>query len=156
MSRTVHVLYSFSLTRLSPRCWLTGISFYVAFLVPVGLVLLFNCVVFAAVTWKLCALRKRKISNSDHFDLGAQLRATVSITVLLGLTWVLAIFAIGRASLTFMYLFAAFNSLQGFCVFVFQCLLQPEMRKRWLVACCPHCLPQPADSKSGELRDEVR
>ena len=135
------------------RCWLSGVPFYVAFLLPVCLILIFNVVVFVAVTWKLCRLRKSKISTSDRFDLGAQLRATVSVTVLLGLTWLLAFFAIGEASLTFSYLFAAFNSLQGFAVFVFQCLLQPEMRRRWVLACCPYCAPETGesrDSKSGE------
>ncbi|XP_022094806.1 adhesion G-protein coupled receptor G2-like isoform X1 [Acanthaster planci] len=133
-------------------CWLSGIPFYVAYLLPVCLILLFNVVVFVAVTWKLCQLRKSKISTSDRFDVAAQLRATVSVTILLGLTWLLGFFAIGDASLTFSYLFAAFNSLQGFAVFVFQCLLQPEMRQRWVLACCPYCAPETGDfrdSKSG-------
>ena len=138
------------------RCWLSGISFYVAFLLPVCLVLIFNVVVFVAVTWKLCKLRKSKISQSDRFDVAAQMRASVSITFLLGLTWVLGIFAIGEASLTFNYLFAIFNSLQGFSVFVFQCLLQPEMRRRWVAACCPYCAPEAPDSRDSKSGKSLR
>ncbi|XP_071800900.1 adhesion G-protein coupled receptor G6-like isoform X2 [Asterias amurensis] len=137
-------------------CWLSGISFYVAFLVPICLVLIFNTFVFVTVTWKLCHLRKSKISQSNRFDLGAQLRASASITFLLGLTWVLGFFAIGEASLTFNYLFATFNSLQGFSVFVFQCLLQPDIRKRWVMVCCPSCSSEPYDSKSGAFSTSTR
>ncbi|XP_038058912.1 adhesion G-protein coupled receptor G2-like isoform X2 [Patiria miniata] len=133
----------------SGLCWLSGLSFYISFLLPVCLVLVFNIVVFVAVTWKLCRLRRSKISTSDRFNVAAQLRATVSVTILLGLTWILGFFAIGAASLTFSYLFAAFNSLQGFAVFVFQCLLQREMRQRWVQACCPNCAPETGDTKSG-------
>ncbi|XP_033635708.1 adhesion G-protein coupled receptor G2-like isoform X2 [Asterias rubens] len=137
-------------------CWLSGIPFYVAFLVPICLVLIFNTFVFVTVTWKLCHLRKSKISQSNRFDLGAQLRASASITFLLGLTWVLGFFAIGEASLTFNYLFATFNSLQGFSVFVFQCLLQPDIRKRWVMVCCPSCSSEPYDSKSGAFSTSTR
>ncbi|XP_072019677.1 uncharacterized protein [Amphiura filiformis] len=129
----------------SGLCWLSTIPFYAAFLAPVCLILLFNSIVFIMVTKQLCDMRKRKITKSDSFDLAAQLRASFSITFLLGLTWILAIFAVGSADLTFSYLFAIFNSLQGFSLFFFQCVLNPDIRKRWFRVCCPKCAPPEDD-----------
>ncbi|XP_038059535.1 adhesion G-protein coupled receptor G4-like [Patiria miniata] len=114
-------------------CWLARIPFLASFLAPVCAVLLFNMVVFVAVTWQLCKMRRRNISQSRRkFDLAAQFKASASITFLFGLTWAFALFGIGEARLAFSYLFAIFNSAQGFNIFVFQCLLKPSIRKRWL------------------------
>lgn len=41
------------------------------------------------------------------------LRSVVSLTFLLGMTWGFALFAWGPVSVSFMYLFSIFNSLQG-------------------------------------------
>ena len=72
-----------------------------------------------------------------------------SITFLLGLTWTLAIFAVGNADLTFSYLFAIVNSLQGFSLFFFQCVLNEDIRKRWYRVCCPKCAPPEDDGNSS-------
>ena len=39
-------------------------------------------------------------------------RGIVGVAILLGLTWIFAVFAIDQASVVFYYLFAIFNSLQ--------------------------------------------
>ncbi|XP_022094855.1 adhesion G-protein coupled receptor G2-like isoform X3 [Acanthaster planci] len=114
-------------------CWLARIPFLASFLAPVCTVLLFNLVVFVAVTWQLCKMRRRNISQSRRrFDLAAQFKASASITFLFGLTWSFALFGIGEANLAFSYLFAIFNSAQGFNIFVLQCLLKPTIRQRWM------------------------
>ena len=51
--------------------------------------------------------------------------------VLLGLTWLFGTMAIGDARLSFQYLFCVFNSLQGFAIFWFHCVRQPEVRQCW-------------------------
>ena len=56
----------------------------------------------------------------------------LGIMFLFGITWVLAAFTIREASLTFQILFAAVNSLQGFFVFIFFCVLSSEVRQLWL------------------------
>uniref|UniRef100_A0A3B3CMD0 G-protein coupled receptors family 2 profile 2 domain-containing protein n=1 Tax=Oryzias melastigma TaxID=30732 RepID=A0A3B3CMD0_ORYME len=58
------------------------------------------------------------------------------ITFLLGLTWGFAFFAWGPVNLAFMYLFAIFNSLQGFFIFVFHCAMKESVRKQWSAHLC--------------------
>ncbi|XP_076445246.1 uncharacterized protein LOC143283086 isoform X3 [Babylonia areolata] len=120
-------------------CWLKGLSFYIAFLAPVCLILLLNFVAFGLVVRQIVGMGERKLHKSDSFSVGQQLRGAVGVAILLGLTWVFALFAIDRASVVFYYLFAIFNSLQGLWIFVFYCLLKKEARSAWKRAlpCCP-------------------
>lgn len=133
-------------------CWLKvgGIPFYASFVAPSLAVILFNFIIFSLVTNQLCSLRRRSVAaSSEQFDVSAQLRASLSITVLLGLTWGLGIFMIGEASLVFSYLFAIFNSFQGFSIFVFHCLLKEEVRLGWRKVFCPQCLTLEEMTKSS-------
>ncbi|XP_071506944.1 adhesion G-protein coupled receptor G6-like [Diadema antillarum] len=135
-------------------CWLEvgSVVFYVTFAAPALFMLLFNGVIFCLVTNQLCSLRRRSISSSESFDGASQLRASLSITVLLGLTWALAIFMIGDAGLAFSYLFAIFNSSQGLCIFLFHCVLNEEVRLGWRTILCPQCLTleELAKTSSGQ------
>ena len=58
------------------------------------------------------------------------------IMFLFGLTWLFGALTISDASLTFQFLFAIFNSLQGFFIFVFFCVLGKEARELWLQFLC--------------------
>ena len=59
-----------------------------------------------------------------------QARRALAIMVLLGLTWLFGILAIGDAKLAFQYLFCIFNTLQGFFVFILFCILPTETIKQ--------------------------
>lgn len=103
-------------------CWLKGITFYIAFLAPVGLILLINFSAFALVLRRILGLSERKLNKSDSFTWTQQVRGAIGILILLGLTWVFAIFAIDEASVVFYYLFAIFNTLQVYDLFLFTSL----------------------------------
>ena len=62
----------------------------------------------------------------------------VAIMVLFGLTWVFGAFTISGASTSFQYLFTIFNSMQGFFIFVFFCVVPHDSRESWihLLFCC--------------------
>ena len=66
-----------------------------------------------------------------QYNIQTQLRGAIAVVILLGLTWVFAIFAVGRASLVFQYLFSIFNSLQGLFIFIFYCLLKKDVKDIW-------------------------
>ncbi|XP_046549121.1 adhesion G-protein coupled receptor G2-like isoform X2 [Haliotis rubra] len=76
-----------------------------------------------------------------------QLRGAVGVVILLGLTWVFAVFAIDRASIVFYYLFAITNSLQGLFIFIFYCIFKKDALTAWRrkLPCC-----ETMDEKSGE------
>ncbi|XP_070567742.1 adhesion G-protein coupled receptor G6-like [Ptychodera flava] len=117
-------------------CWLSQYAFYGAFLVPFGVVLIFNSVIFCLVIHQICGLNSRAITKSERFSIQAQLKAAIGLMALLGLTWTFAIFAISEASLVFMYLFAIFNCLQGLFIFVFHCALKTDIQDGWKRTFC--------------------
>ncbi|XP_077977818.1 adhesion G-protein coupled receptor G6-like [Glandiceps talaboti] len=116
-------------------CWLSRYALYGAFLAPLCLVIIFNSIIYCLVIKQLCGLRSKTLTANERFSTTAQLRAAIGLLVLLGLTWILAIFAVGDASLIFQYLFAVSNSLQGFFIFIFHCVLNKEIQKRWRRLC---------------------
>ena len=56
------------------------------------------------------------------------IKSAVVLFPLLGVTWLFGILALDRKTIVFQYLFAIFNSLQGFFIFIFHCLLNSEVR----------------------------
>ena len=61
----------------------------------------------------------------------------MGVMALFGLTWVFGALTVREASTAFQFLFATFNSLQGFFIFLFFCVFGKEGRELWLhVLCC--------------------
>ncbi|XP_038054372.1 uncharacterized protein LOC119726669 isoform X2 [Patiria miniata] len=112
-----------------------GNAIYYGQILPIGLVLLFNFVIFTLVTRKLTCARKTIGSSSDKSHRQERLRRlqnAVAISVLLGLTWVFGLLSvIQAASFAFQVLFAICNSLQGLMIFVLFCARQKEVHQVW-------------------------
>uniref|UniRef100_A0A8C8X6J8 Adhesion G protein-coupled receptor G4 n=1 Tax=Panthera leo TaxID=9689 RepID=A0A8C8X6J8_PANLE len=77
------------------------------------------------------------------------LKGTTSLTFLLGLTWGFAFFAWGPVRIFFLYLFAIFNTLQGFLIFVFYCMMKESVREQWQTHLC--CGWLRLDNSSGKM-----
>ena len=54
------------------------------------------------------------------------------ICCLLGLTWVFGALTITKADQAFQIIFTVTNSLQGFYIFIFFCILNGDVRSTWL------------------------
>ena len=103
-----------------------GYPFYISVIVPVGLILLANTVTLVIV---MCYLHRHakekamKLSDgnrkTDSAMVVSEIRIAFSCNILLGITWIFALLAIGRATMIFQWLFCVFNSLQGFFIFLF-------------------------------------
>ena len=66
----------------------------------------------------------------------------MGVMSLFGLTWLFGAFTVREASVVFQTLFAIFNSLQGFFIFLFFCVFGREGRELWLkVLCCGRKIP---------------
>lgn len=100
--------------RLLPSsCWLQNdIVFYVTVVVFILLILLFNISVFIVVLIQIRQMKANKPSANSNSSLH-DLRAVVSLTVLLGLTWSVGLFSFGPGRVVLLYLFTIFNTLQG-------------------------------------------
>ena len=112
-----------------------------AFLGPILAILLFNSVIFVLVIRVLIlhSLKKnlwKKMDMKNTENVKRMLIRIFGIMFLFGLTWVFGALTISDASTAFQFLFAIFNSLQGFFIFVFFCVLGKEARELWLQFLC--------------------
>ncbi|XP_010793360.1 G-protein coupled receptor 64 isoform X1 [Notothenia coriiceps] len=118
-------------------CWLKNdIAFYVSVVAYFCLIFVFNFVMFVVVLVQLCRIKRQNPHNLHHRSILQDMRSVSGITILLGLTWGFAFFAWGPLNLPFMYLFAIFNSFQGFFIFIFYCAGKENVRKQWRTFLC--------------------
>ena len=115
------------------------VVFFGAFLGPIFAILLFNFIIFVTVVLIICShSRKKNKAKERSAKRKSTLRTLASLTgvmVLFGLTWVFAAFTVKSAAVVFQFLFAVFNSLQGFFIFMFFVVLSKDSRELWLLAC---------------------
>ncbi|XP_038556127.1 adhesion G-protein coupled receptor G2 isoform X2 [Micropterus salmoides] len=117
-------------------CWLQNdVFFYMTVVAFVLLVMLCNISVFIMVLIQIRQMKANKSSTNNRSSLH-DLRAVASLTVLLGLTWGMGFFSFGPGKVVLMYLFSIFNTLQGFFVFLFHCLMKENVRKQWRIHLC--------------------
>uniref|UniRef100_W5ND92 Adhesion G-protein coupled receptor G2 n=1 Tax=Lepisosteus oculatus TaxID=7918 RepID=W5ND92_LEPOC len=117
-------------------CWVqSDVAFYVSVVAFFLLVLLCNVAVFVVVLLQIRNVKAKQPAGCRG-GLLHDLKSVASITFLLGLTWALAFLAWGPARVPLLYLFSIFNSLQGFFIFVFHCLMKDSVRKQWRIHLC--------------------
>nr|XP_033805806.1 adhesion G-protein coupled receptor G2 [Geotrypetes seraphini]XP_033805807.1 adhesion G-protein coupled receptor G2 [Geotrypetes seraphini] len=113
-------------------CWINNnIVFYITVVGYFCLIFLVNISMFIVVLIQLFRIKKKKQLGGQRKNSLQDLRSVAGLTFLLGTTWGFAFFAWGPVNLPFMYLFAIFNTLQGFFIFIFYCLGKENVRKQW-------------------------
>ncbi|XP_051934892.1 adhesion G-protein coupled receptor G2 [Hippocampus zosterae] len=118
-------------------CWLqNNIFFYVTVVAFVLLVLLCNATIFVVVLIQIRKMAANKKASTSSRSTMQDLRAVASLTVLLGLTWFVGFFTFGQGKVAMMYLFTIFNTLQGFFIFLFHCLMKENVREQWRIHLC--------------------
>ena len=127
----VHQFYHLKQILALFSCRLDKIAFYVTFMAPVVFILVTNIIIFILIMYKL-GTRPVSSADKDRKNALVHLRRAFGILILMGLTWSLGAFAISDARLVFQYLFALFNSLQGFSIFIFYCVTQENVRDSWV------------------------
>ncbi|XP_024130996.1 adhesion G-protein coupled receptor D1 isoform X1 [Oryzias melastigma] len=112
------------------NCWLSLNKGAIwAFVAPALVVIVVNIGILISVTRIIS-----RISGENykvHGDANAAKLTVKAVAVLLpilGISWIFGVLAVNTHSLPFLYIFAIFNSLQGFFVFLFHCLLNSEVR----------------------------
>ncbi|MEQ2302804.1 hypothetical protein AMECASPLE_010396, partial [Ameca splendens] len=118
-------------------CWIrNNIAFYVAVVAYFCVIFIFNVIMFIVVLVQLNRIKNQNPHNNRHRSILQDARSVIGISILLGVSWGFAFFAWGPVNLPFMYLFAIFNSLQGFFIFVFHCAVKETVRRQWRVYLC--------------------
>uniref|UniRef100_A0A8C0AER8 Adhesion G protein-coupled receptor G2 n=1 Tax=Bos mutus grunniens TaxID=30521 RepID=A0A8C0AER8_BOSMU len=119
-------------------CWINSNAvFYITVVGYFCVIFLLNVSMFIVVLVQLCRIKRKKQLGAQRKTSIQDLRSVAGLTFLLGITWGFAFFAWGPVNVTFMYLFAIFNTLQGFFIFVFYCVAKENVRKQWRrYLCC--------------------
>lgn len=118
---------------------------YYTLLGPVAFALVTNFTVFVIILRSLATRNVNSAtkpgSRKDWTELKRQVRSAFTISVLLGLSWVFALLAVGDAREVFQWLFTVLNSTQGFVIFVLYTVRNTEIRKQvngWFRCFCDH------------------
>ncbi|XP_053136073.1 adhesion G-protein coupled receptor D1 isoform X2 [Hemicordylus capensis] len=112
------------------NCWLSLENGAIwAFVAPAVFVIVVNICILIAVTRvisRISAENYKVHGDANAFRLTA--KAVAVLLPILGSSWIFGVLAINDKALVFQYMFAIFNSLQGFFIFLFHCLLNSEVR----------------------------
>nr|XP_026690955.1 uncharacterized protein LOC100184291 isoform X3 [Ciona intestinalis] len=130
--------------RHSAKCWLRHYSLYFGFLLPMGLIILFNVVVFVLVISKLtCKRDKIRSSKSQKNSAKEGLSLAVTLCFMMGFAWIFGYFLLIDGDLKLIevmsWLFTLFNAGQGITIFYFNCLKQNQARRLWLDPLLAQC-----------------
>ncbi|XP_076077318.1 uncharacterized protein LOC143047880 [Mytilus galloprovincialis] len=118
----------------SQYCWFSIESKLIwTFAGPVLTIILINFVILILVMKKITSDKTRpsqaKKKKTTTEQVKAGIRKVCIILPLFGVTWVLGAFSINEETVVFQYLFAVFNSLQGFFIFLMNIVLDKQVRE---------------------------
>ncbi|XP_067675273.1 uncharacterized protein [Haliotis asinina] len=109
-------------------CWLSLDSGLLwAFVAPALAVILANLIIVFIVL-KTMFSTTAMMTKSAIEKGRAGLKALCVLLPLMGVTWVFGVFSVNEDLIVFQYLFAVFNSLQGFFIFIFHCLVSRQVQ----------------------------
>ncbi|PIK55230.1 hypothetical protein BSL78_07825 [Apostichopus japonicus] len=147
---TTEVIFKASYARESV-CFVNGVYPIIGGVaIPILFIVVTNMVLYTLV---VCRLSKR-VSNSARNDKRKRqeqvkrVQNAVSIFLLMGLSWGVGYFCFIPVGSNFAFaiqlVFVGFNSMQGYLIFMFYCMRNPDFRKRWRRWCfciCPATFP---------------
>ena len=112
-------------------CYPQGLAFFLSVLLPVFLIILANLVVFVFVIYNILKGSNKNMRKSEQSLTLSQLRVSIFLFFLLGLTWIFGLLAFSQAHITFSYIFCLTATMQGFVLFIYFILMDPITRKLW-------------------------
>lgn len=112
-------------------CYPSGMAFYLGIILPVGLIVMSNLIIFLMVIYNILTGPGGKLRATERDLTLAQLRLSVFLFFLLGLSWIFGFLATTKAGLVFSYLFCLTATIQGFVLFIYFIILDPGTRKLW-------------------------
>ncbi|XP_072014184.1 adhesion G-protein coupled receptor D1-like [Amphiura filiformis] len=114
-------------------CWIgSGNPLIWSFAGPAAVIILLNLILLCIVARILYrSIRSVDKAGSDKIKaFWTATKGTLTLTPLLGITWIFGFMAVGGATLVFQYIFIVLNSLQGVLFFLFFCFLNKEVREK--------------------------
>lgn len=112
-------------------CYPKGNALYFGLLLPVALIVIANLVIFIIVIYNIFKLPEVNIRANERDLLVSQLRLSINLFFLLGLSWIFGLATVTKGGIIFSYLFCLTATLQGFVLFVYFIIMDPVTRKFW-------------------------
>ncbi|XP_037051813.1 adhesion G-protein coupled receptor G6-like [Bradysia coprophila] len=113
-------------------CYPTGYSLYFAVMMPISFFTFANFVIFFLVIKSLASESDLVRRNRDKSSIMSQLRLSIFLFFLLGLTWIFAFLSTATTGLVFTYMFCLTATLQGFILFFYFIVMDPVVRRLWI------------------------
>jgi len=92
------------------------------------------------------------IHKSEKKMVAKQIKLSIMLFFLLGLTWIFGIFAFMQAGVAFSYIFCITATMQGFVMFVYFVLLDSANRRLWMGLICPTKMEMDVQKRTTELQ----
>lgn len=131
-------------------CYPQGFYMIVGILVPIGIILIINISLFLLVLHSISRGPKGHMKITDIDLVKAQLRLSVFLFFLLGLTWIFGIFSFTN-NLLWSYLFCLTSTMQGFVLFIYFVICDPSTRNLWVTLMKPQFRRNPSRSSISSL-----
>lgn len=112
-------------------CYPSGTSLYFGLILPIGVIILANLVIFILVIYHILVGPSANIRSNKRTLAIAQLRLSVFLFFLLGLSWIFGFLASVKSGIVFSYLFCLTATIQGFVLFIYFIILDSSTRKLW-------------------------
>lgn len=118
----------------SQICYPSGYSLYFGILLPIGVIVGANLVIFILVNYNLLRGTNAVCRAGDRNSKLSQLRLSIFLFFLLGLTWIFGLMstAFSETSIVFAYLFCLTSTFQGFVMFLYFVIMDPVARNLWI------------------------
>ncbi len=113
-------------------CYPSGYALYFAVMTPISFITFANFVIFFLVIKSLATESDSVRRTRDKSSVMSQLRLSIFLFFLLGLTWIFAFLSTATTGLVFTYLFCVTATLQGFILFFYFIVMDPIVRRLWM------------------------
>lgn len=113
-------------------CYPSGLGLALGVILPVTAVVIVNLTIFIYVFYSISHTLNQAIHRSEKKMIIKQIRLSVLLFFLLGISWIFGLFAYMQAGVFFSYLFCLTATLQGFVLFIYFVLLDEVPRSAWL------------------------
>ncbi|XP_023035401.1 adhesion G-protein coupled receptor G7 [Drosophila willistoni] len=133
-------------------CYPSGYGLTFGVVLPVTLVTIANLAIFVYVFFSISHSLSQSIHKNERKMVIKQIRLSVLLFFLLGLTWIFGIFAFMQAGVVFSYLFCLTATMQGFVLFIYFVILDKENRRAWAGLICPTKKFMDVERRTTELQ----
>nr|CAB3229162.1 CD97 antigen-like [Phallusia mammillata] len=117
-------------------CWLHLYSLNFGFLLPVGILAVLNFILFVIVFSSLTCKKQQVRSSAQKRTSTQDFILAITLILMMGMTWIFGFLMLIAEDVKYQeimaWLFTIVNSLQGFLIFLVNCVRNQNVRSLWL------------------------